>query len=64
MIDGKVAQVLCNVSSMAVCYLCGTSPKLMNNLDAIDAKVVSEDALQFGLSPLHARIKSMECFRM
>ncbi|XP_003741834.1 uncharacterized protein LOC100904851 [Galendromus occidentalis] len=62
MIDGKVAQVLCDVPSMAVCCVCGALSSEMNKLEAISQRAISSEALQFGLSPLHARIKSMECF--
>lgn len=33
----------------------------MNNLEVLRTKPVSEEGLQFGISPLHAMIKFMEC---
>lgn len=62
MIDGKIAQILSGQTAMTNCCVCGASPKDMNNLGAISKREVSMEALKLGLSPLHARIKSMECF--
>lgn len=61
MVDGKVAQTVTRTSSMAVCFICKAKPSEMNNLEAIRQRPESEDAFKFGLSPLHARIKFMEC---
>ena len=63
MVDGKVCQALTNTPSAASCYLCipKTNPSSMNNLQEFLQKSVSVEALQFGLSPLHLLINSMEC---
>lgn len=61
MIDGKVAQALMDTASMAVCPICKATPKEMNDLKLLESKVIYEEAIQLGLSPLHARIKFMEC---
>ncbi|XP_059216468.1 uncharacterized protein LOC131994136 isoform X2 [Stomoxys calcitrans] len=61
MIDGKVATTISGSSSMAVCFICGAKPTEMNNLDAVILRKCSEEAVAFGISPLHARIKLMEC---
>lgn len=60
MIDGKVAQVLTNTSSSAVCTICGARPREMNDLSKVSAKPENEDAFQYGLSTLHAWIRFME----
>lgn len=61
MIDGKIASTLTQTSSMAVCFICNAKPTEMNDLEILKTKTESEDALKFGISPLHARIKFMEC---
>lgn len=61
MIDGKVATTVSKNCSMAVCFICGAKPTQMNNLDAVILRTNSAEALKFGISPLHARIKFMEC---
>lgn len=61
MIDGKVANTITQTSSNAVCYICKAKPSEMNNLEILIMKPESEEALKFGVSPLHARIKFMEC---
>lgn len=61
MIDGKVAQALMDTASMAVCPICKAKPTEMNDLKLLEIKPVYEEAIQLGLSPLHARIKFMEC---
>lgn len=33
----------------------------MNKIEEVQSKPVNEEALKFGMSPLHARIKLMEC---
>ena len=53
MIDGKVATTVSSNSSMAVCFICG--------VDAVILRENSPEALKLGISPLHARIKFMEC---
>lgn len=61
MIDGKVSQALTHTASMAVCPICKAKPTEMNRLELLKSKPVYEEAIKFGLSPLHARIKFMEC---
>lgn len=60
MVDGKVAQVLTDTSSSAVCTICGAKPSEMNNLDKIVSKPENETAYEYGLSTLHAWIRAME----
>lgn len=44
------------------CYLCGASPKEMNKINDCMKKHVEESKYQFGLSPLHSRIRFFEYF--
>lgn len=59
MIDGKVCNALTETSSAQRCYICGATPKLMNN-ETRDF-VANTDNLGFGLSTLHAWIRCFEC---
>ena len=59
MIDGKVLNHVNDVPSMAVCSICKASPSEMNRLELVYAKPVN--ACHMSMSPLHARIKMMEC---
>lgn len=63
MVDGKVCQALTHTPSAASCYICKpkTNPSGMNNIKNIQEKDVDENALTYGLSPLHLRINTMEC---
>lgn len=59
MIDGKVCNALTETSSSQKCYICGATPKLMN--DDSREYVANKDNLGFGLSTLHAWIRCFEC---
>lgn len=61
MIDGKVCNALSAYTSSQKCYICGASPKEMNNLSALSERQVDESMLAFGISPLHSWIRCMEC---
>ena len=61
MIDGKVFQVLGDISSSQVCPICNASPKDMNDLVASKKRAINKDMLYHGLSPLHSYIRFMEC---
>lgn len=63
MVDGKVCQALTNTPSAASCFICKprTNPSAMNNLKEIQDKDIDENALSYGLSPLHLLINTMEC---
>lgn len=60
MMDTKVAQAASGCKASAVCYICKARPQEMNNLNLVIKKPCSQEALRMGISPLHARIKSME----
>jgi hypothetical protein len=55
MIDDKVCNVATHITSTVRCYICGETSKDYNNLSI--NKEVTPEALQFGLSILHARIR-------
>lgn len=61
MIDGKVCQILTGTSSSACCNICGAKPSEMNNMKIIKGRQVNQEAYKYGLSPLHALIRFMEC---
>lgn len=58
MIDGKVCNAATNNLSTSRCYICGATSKNFNDLDM--KNVVCPQALEFGLSILHARIRIFE----
>lgn len=47
--------------SSQACFLCGVTSKDMNKPHVIVKKIIDEKAPTFGLSPLHARIRFIEC---
>ncbi|KAL0829173.1 hypothetical protein ABMA28_004012 [Loxostege sticticalis] len=61
MIDRKVATVISNTSSAAVCNICLTPPSKMNDLDFVSKRPLRVDMYQYGFSSLHMSIRCMEC---
>lgn len=61
MVDGKVCCALSD-SSASKCYICGATPKEMNDLEKCTNKQVDPSRFQFGLSPLHSWIRFFEYF--
>lgn len=60
MTDGKVCNALTDTHSSQKCYICGATPKMMNDEGRhFDS---NQDNFSFGLSTLHAWIRSFECF--
>lgn len=58
MIDGKVANAITDTTSTWKCNICGKlSSQFHEDSDTIS---MNENALRFGISPLHARIRFME----
>lgn len=57
-IDAKVCNASTQITSTIKCYICGASSKEFNNLNIKRDEDV--DALSFGLSTLHARIRLFE----
>ena len=64
MIDGKVANANSGPRDVAkstmTCNICGAKPSEMNDLDPVIAKERDQEALQIGLSTLHAWIRMFE----
>ena len=58
MVDGKVCNAATQTKSTMRCYICGATSKLFNDLTI--KKDVNDEALSFGLSILHARIRLFE----
>lgn len=58
MVDAKVCNAATQTSSTMRCYICGATSKQFNNLNV--KMPVDTDALEFGLSILHARIRFLE----
>lgn len=58
MIDGKVCNAATDTKSTMRCYICGLTSKDFNSLQK--KGTVNSEALNFGLSTLHARIRFFE----
>ena len=58
MVDGKVCNAATDNKSTSKCYVCGATSKDFNDLTK--KHTVSPEALEFGLSNLHARIRMFE----
>lgn len=58
MVDGKICNAATGTTSTSRCYICGKTSKEFNNLK--DKRRISEDATEFGLSILYARIRFFE----
>lgn len=61
MVDGKIINIKTGTKSAMKCYLCNALPKEMNNLNTVSKGAVNKNNLSFGLSSLHAWIRSFEC---
>lgn len=60
MIDGKVCNVLTENKSTQRCFICKATSKEMNSLQPM-VREVDESMYGFGISSLHAYIRTMEC---
>ncbi|KYN07992.1 hypothetical protein ALC62_01030 [Cyphomyrmex costatus] len=58
MIDGKVCNVLTNQKSSSCCNICGVGPKYINDLSYVRNLKCHDNYYDFGMSTLHARIRS------
>ena len=62
MIDGKVASALSTVTNSSQCYsVCDSMASQMNQLNIVCNLPSTPTGLKYGLSTLHAWIRSMEC---
>lgn len=60
MIDGKVSNALTGTKCSQNCSVCSATPKIMNNIDEVLQREENPEALELGLSTLHAYIRIME----
>lgn len=62
MIDGKILTFITGTSSMQCCPICGASPNKMNDKKELEKGFPSRlETLQYGISPLHAWMRFLEC---
>ncbi|XP_072749999.1 uncharacterized protein [Anoplolepis gracilipes] len=61
MVDNKICNIMTNMQSSMKCYLCGASPKEINDLNLMKKKIVKDEYFSFGLSSLHCWIRCFEC---
>lgn len=60
MVDGKICNALTETTSTQKCYICGATPKTMSFDNATTFKPAIQEQYGFGLSTLHAWIRSFE----
>lgn len=60
MVDGKVCNALANNPSSQKCYICGATPKMINE-KLKSNRASNSDMYTFGISSLHAWIRTLEC---
>lgn len=58
MVDGKVCNAATDTTSTMRCYICRKTSKDFNDLKTVNT--VNPEALRFGISTLHARIRLLE----
>jgi hypothetical protein len=61
MIDGKVCSTVAENRSSQRCYIFDATSKIMNNLSTIYSRPSKREYFAFGISPLHAKIRTFEC---
>lgn len=63
LIDGKVLNAITNTKSMQACPICHATPKQFNDLSnkTKEAFLPDSKSLVYGISPLHAWIRLLEC---
>jgi hypothetical protein len=55
-----VNKIVSGSKSYQNCSICGATPKQMNDIKRVSGRKIYDEVLDFGLSPLHARIRTME----
>lgn len=60
MIDGKTCSYLTGTDSSQTCIICKATPNEMNDPKLLALKTIDESLYEYGLSPLHAKIRFME----
>ena len=61
MLDGSVCNTLTETNASSRCFICGATPKEMNNETIVSQKTPKVENFRFGLSPLHLWIRCFEC---
>lgn len=61
MVDQKVINVLVGNTASTNCFLCGATPKEMNDCVDNPKPLLEGDRCQYGITPLHAYINTLEC---
>lgn len=59
MLDGSAINTLSGTNATQNCFICGATPKLMNNIDIMGGNLHT-DNYKYGLSSLHCWIRSFE----
>lgn len=60
MLDGKTCSYLTNTDSSQTCVICKATPNDRNDFSKLSQRTADESFYEFGLSPLHAKIRFME----
>lgn len=60
MVDGKTVNILTETASTQSCNICKATPKDMNNLASVQKRQPCEDSYKYGISILHAYLRSFE----
>lgn len=60
MVDGKLCNCLSDTKSTMRCYLCDATSKEFNDFDMIKNRPIKSEYVSFGISVLHAWIRSFE----
>lgn len=61
MVDTKICNDVTSTKSAMTCFICGSTPKTMNNVQLAFQRQPNTDSYKFGISPLHAWIRCFEC---
>ena len=63
MLDGKAIKAIMDDNSPSVCKICipKTTPREMNQLNITKNKKINNIYLEFGISPLHLWINTLDC---
>ena len=62
MLDGKAYSNITFTASTQRCFVCKATQSTFNNLDAMKNIEIDRNTLEFGLSPLHCWLRTMDFF--
>lgn len=60
MVDGKVCNSVTETTSAQRCFICGATSKEFNDIDEMLARSINTENLEFGISVLHAWLRTFE----